>query len=75
MKSSPHLAVHALIAGWLGLTVYLFLVSEPRPIGWAIVGPMGVAVAYFAAQWIRSRRASRRESGDPVNLGNQDPLG
>lgn len=56
MTSVPKLALHALIALWLGLTVYLFLVAEPRPIGWAIVGPIAIAGIYFATQWARSRR-------------------
>lgn len=61
MTSGPKLALHALIALWLGLTVYLFLVAEPRAIGWAIIGPISIAGIYFATQWVRVRRHSHEK--------------
>lgn len=62
MNSGSRLALHALIALWLGLTVYLFLIAEPRPIGWAMIGPIATAGIYFATQWARSRRHGREVS-------------
>lgn len=62
MNNSPSLAIQALLALWLGLTVYLFLVAEPRPLGWAIIGPIGLATTYFAAQWFRARRVRRNKA-------------
>jgi hypothetical protein len=61
MRSPVNLGTHALSAAWLGLTVYLFLVSEPRSIRWGILGPIGVGVVYFAVQWARYRRTRRAE--------------
>jgi hypothetical protein len=68
---STNLGIDALIAAWLGLTVYLFLVAEPRPLGWAWIGPLGIAVAYFGTQWARRRRGRRATT--PPEDATPDP--
>ncbi|MEN2742881.1 hypothetical protein ABCS02_34330 [Microbacterium sp. X-17] len=47
---------------WLGLTVYLFQVAEPRPLGWYVLGPIAIAVIFFVAQTFWERRRQRRQN-------------